>query len=379
MHCLGLILSVWLGSLFGAAPEADILFAGDAMMHQAQINAARRSDGTYNYSECFESLKPIISGADFAVVNLETPCSRSYYSGYPCFNAPASYPEALKNAGFDLMLTANNHCLDRHDRGLIETLSTLDSLKISHTGTFENTAERNRQVPLVRDIKGFSVAFLNYTYGTNGIRLTTDAVVDYIDRDKIRLDIDAARASGAELVCICPHWGNEYQLLPSAQQKQLAQYILDCGADMIIGCHPHVIQPMEIVKCANGHNAVIVYSLGNFISNMKTRDTRGGAIVRVHIKRNSEGKAEIENAAYSLVFTIPAGTEKNFRVVMANLDSIPSQWKTNCKEFVNSAKSIFNKHNKSVKEDKSILEPKRRPPLLTLEQTLAKPIWNENK
>lgn len=365
MHNLMLIL-VWLGAFLGAPAEADLLFAGDAMMHQGQIDAARRRDGTYDYSECFSALKPAVSDADFAVVNLETPCAPGRYSGYPCFNAPASYPEALKNAGFDLMLTANNHCLDRRDRGLLGTIHCLDSLQIAHTGTFTSAAERRKQVPLIRDIKGFKVAFLNYTYGTNGIRLTTDACVDYIDRDRIRKDVEQARQSGAELVCVCPHWGEEYRLLPSASQKSLADFMIECGADMVIGSHPHVIQPMEMRSRPDGRKALVVYSLGNFISNMKTRDTRGGAIVRVRLVRDSDGLARVDSAAYALVFTVPAGGGHNFRLVAADPKLVPQQWRGHCQEFVRSATSVFNSHNKSVPADTAVFEPKRLPPLLPL-------------
>ncbi len=367
MHCLALILVAWFGALFGAEPEADLLFAGDAMMHQAQIDAARRPDGTYDYKECFSALAPFISKADFAVVNLETPCSGGRYSGYPCFNSPASYPEALKNAGFDLFLTANNHCLDRRDRGLTATLRCLDSLRITHTGTFVDNNEREKSVPLIQEVNGFRIAFLNYTYGTNGIRLTTDARVDYIDRDLICNDIANARLQGAELVCVCPHWGEEYRLLPEVSQKSLASQLLDCGADMIIGSHPHVIQPMEMRKRDDGRKALVVYSLGNFISNMKTRDTRGGAMVRVHLRRDSNGKALVDSAAYSLVFTIPAEAGRNFRAVPAIPDSVPMPWKTHCRSFVESATNIFDRHNLSVPVDKDFWQPRRLPPLLPVE------------
>ena len=376
MGHLAIILAFCFGSLFGTSPEADLLFAGDAMMHQAQIDAARTTDKEYDYSECFSGLSKIITSADFAVVNLETPCAGGRYSGYPCFNAPASYPKALKSAGFDLMLTANNHCLDRHDNGLLKTIACLDSLGIAHTGTFRNITERNKSVPLIRTINGFKIAFHNYTYGTNGIRLTTDAHVDYIDRQQIKQDISDARNNGAELICVCPNWGEEYRLLPSASQKNLADYIIKCGADMIIGSHPHVIQPMEIRTLPDGKKVLVVYSLGNFISNMKTHDTRGGVIVRVCLKRDNNGTAQIGSAHYTLVFTIPADNKHNFRVVKANPDSVPTMWKNSCRDFVLSATGIFKAHNKSVAPDSAIQEPRRLPPLLPVEQLTGRTIWH---
>ena len=164
--------------------EATLLFAGDAMMHQAQIEAAHSLAGGngYDYSDCFTPVRDIISDADYAVVNLETPLGHQGFTGYPCFNAPVEYAEALRDAGFDLFLTANNHTLDRRDKGLKLTVALLDSLKIPHLGTYTDRAERDRRIPMVIDVKGFKVGILNYTYGTNGFEVQTDAVVDYIDK-----------------------------------------------------------------------------------------------------------------------------------------------------------------------------------------------------
>lgn len=274
------------------------------------------------------------------------------------------------------MLTANNHCLDRRDKGLVKTIACLDSLQIDHTGTFVNKTEREKSVPLIRTVNGFNIAFLNYTYGTNGIKLTTDACVDYIDRQQIKQDIANAKKRGAELVCVCPHWGEEYHLLPSAAQKSLADYIVECGADMIIGSHPHVIQPMELRTLPDGRKVPIVYSLGNFISNMKTRDTRGGVLVRVRLERDNIGKAQIASAYYTLVFTIPAGNKHNFRVVTANPDNIPAMWRNSCRDFVASATNIFNAHNVSVSPDNAVLQAKRLPPLIPFEQLTGCEIWH---
>lgn len=263
MTLLHLLLLSFVSMLFGSE-KADIVFAGDAMQHKAQIDAASRGGGVYDYSDCFKALSPYISDADYAVVNLETPLGGEPYSGYPCFSAPDSYLDALTDAGFDMMLTANNHTLDKRDRGLVRTLDKLDERNVTHLGTYRNAAERDSVLPMIVDIAGFKVGFLNYTYGTNGITLSSDAVVDYIDRDKMARDIARTRSCGAELVAVCVHWGLEYQLLPSPAQRQLADFLVEQGVDMIIGGHPHVIQPMEMRRRADGSNVVVVYSLGNF-------------------------------------------------------------------------------------------------------------------
>ncbi|MDE5940749.1 MAG: CapA family protein, partial [Muribaculaceae bacterium] len=213
--------------------EATLLFAGDAMMHQAQIEAARRCGGGsgYDYSECFSMVSSLVESADYAVVNLETPLGKSGFTGYPCFNAPVSYASALKDAGFDLFLTANNHTLDRRDKGLSYTIEALDSLEIPHVGTYLSPSSRNRAIPFIKDVKGFRIGFLNYTYGTNGISVQGDVVVDYIDRDKIARDVEATRSAGAEIVVAAMHWGEEYLLLPVRSQKSLADYLVSLGVD----------------------------------------------------------------------------------------------------------------------------------------------------
>lgn len=313
--------------------EATLVFAGDAMMHQAQIDAARRSDGSYDYSGCFTEIAPLVKGADYAVVNLETPLGYSGYSGYPCFNAPVSYATGLRDAGFDLFLTANNHTLDRRDRGLRHTVQILDSLGIPHLGTYPDAASRAGALPLIKEVKGFRIGFLNYTYGTNGITVQGDVVVDYIDRNLIAADVEAARKGGAEIIVAAMHWGEEYTLLPVKSQKQLADYLLSLGVDMIIGGHPHVVQPFEMRRNPHtGRNALLVYSLGNFISNMKTRDTRGGAIAEVTLKRDSLGVATVSDARYHLVFTVPPGDgQRDFVVFPA--DSVPVGWRGAASEF----------------------------------------------
>lgn len=324
-----------------APQEATLLFAGDAMMHQAQIDAARNSDGTFDYSGCFDELAPLISEADYAVVNLETPLGQRGFSGYPCFNAPVAYAEELKNAGFDLFLTANNHTLDRRDKGLTFTVSALDSLGVDHIGTYVNAEERERRLPLVKTVNGFRIGFLNYTYGTNGISVSSDAVVDYIDAEKIRRDVEAARDAGAELIVAAMHWGAEYTLKPVAYQKQWADFLQQQGVDIIIGGHPHVVEPTERrTNPLTGRPVALVYSLGNFISNMKTRDTRGGMIATIKLHRDSLGNAEVADAAYRLVYTVPPGNgHKNFRVVP--IENVPANWKPNARAFSSAALPLF--------------------------------------
>lgn len=345
-----LLISV--ASLLLGSGHATLVFAGDAMQHKSQLDNARRPDGSFDYSHYFSAIEPYIKSADYAVVNLETPIGQKGFSGYPMFCAPAAYAKALVDAGFDMLLTANNHTLDRRDRGLRHTYAVLDTLGVDHIGTYPTPAVRNAALPFIRDINGFKVAFLNYTYGTNDIRVQTDAVVDYIDTEKIRADVRHARDAGAEIVVACIHWGEEYHLLPSTAQKRLADRLENMGVDLIIGSHPHVIQPMELRSDTTGRRTFLCYSLGNFISGMRTADTRGGALTRIVLGRDSIGNARIDSASYRLVFTVaPWMGAKNFKLVDAFTDTIPDGARVHRRIFRNNALKIFNAHNKNVELD----------------------------
>lgn len=359
MNLLGILAFSLLSFITGAdsvgAPAgADLLFVGDAMQHQAQLDRARELGGGkgYDWNECYSLIAPDITAADYAVCNLEVPLGGGPdYSGYPCFSAPDNYALALKDAGFDMFLTANNHCLDRGDKGARATLMALDRLGVDHIGTYADSLQRTRLVPFIKDIKGFKVGFLNYTYGTNGIEPRDGIEVSMIDRDRMAREIKATRKAGAEIVVVAVHWGVEYVLLPGQAQKDLAQFLVDQGVDMVIGGHPHVIQPMEVVRNeAENKDVLVVYSLGNLISNMKTADTRGGALVKARIERGADGKARFVRAAYDTFFSQkPHGVRGNFKVVPSRMaDRIPAAQKGHWELFDRNARRIFNQHNRNV-------------------------------
>lgn len=347
------ILSAFLS--FSAPSSASIVFAGDAMQHRKQLEVAVLPDGSFDYSMCFKEITPWVSKADYAVVNLETPLGDNDFSGFPRFNSPVSYAEALKAAGFDMMLTANNHTLDRRDAGLRRTIAALDSLKVDHIGTYNSAADREKAIPFIKDIKGFKVGFLNYTFGTNGIPVQGDVVVDIIDRSQIKKDIKATREAGAELVIVNMHWGEEYILLPPAHVRSMADFLCKEDVDMVIGGHPHVIQPMEVRdNPTTGRPVLLVYSMGNLLSNMMTRDTRGGAMVSTIIERDENGVARFSSAEYMPHFTVPGtSVSDNFRVVLLPDNgcvntSIPAAWRGHANAWLNAAIPVFEKHNKDV-------------------------------
>jgi poly-gamma-glutamate synthesis protein (capsule biosynthesis protein) len=209
------------------------------------------------------------------------------YRGYPAFSAPDEFAVALKDAGFDIFLNANNHILDRGSKGLHRTLDVLDSLGLRHTGVFRDGAERKRVYPLMIRQKGVNLAFLNYTYGTNGLKPTGADVVNYIDTTQIRQDILAARLLNADFIIANMHWGLEYKLQANDEQKRLAKWLIDQGVDIVMGNHPHVIQPSETLTDSLGNiRRVVVYSLGNFVSNMTAPNTNIGEMVQIVLKKD---------------------------------------------------------------------------------------------
>ena len=330
-----------------------LLFAGDLMQHQGQINAARTATNTYDYSTCFEYVKEEIGKADFAIANLEVTLGGKPYKGYPAFSAPDEFLTAIRDAGFNVLVTANNHSLDRGKAGLERTIRLIDSLAIPYAGTYINLEERQKRYPLLLEKKGFRIVLLNYTYGTNGIRVTPPNIVNYIDTTAITQDIETGKALKPDAIIACMHWGTEYQPLPDKEQKFLAKWLLQKGVDHIIGSHPHVVQPIEVrTDSLTDKKHLVVYSLGNYISNMSARRTDGGIMVRMELIKDSTTR--LNNSEYSLVWTarpVQSG-KKNYQLLPVNLpaDSIPASARNSLKIFVNDTRALFSKQNRGIKE-----------------------------
>lgn len=325
----------------------SILVAGDLMQHQNQITVAFNGK-TYNYEECFSLVKPVISSADIAIGNFEVTLGGKPYKGYPCFSAPDEYLDAIIGAGFDILTTGNNHCLDTRKKGLERTIDKLDSMGVPHLGTYKNAASRDKGYPLLVEKNGFRIALLNFTYATNGLKVQEPNVVNYIDTVQIANDIKKAQGMNPDLIIAMPHWGIEYSLLPNKPDKDLADWMFRKGVDHIIGGHPHVIQPMELrnSKAENGGN-VLVYSLGNYISNMSKDNTYGGAMVRLDFVKE-KGKVRLVKHGYMLTYcSRPAiSGKKNFRVVPADMDSeLNANDKRLRDKFVGRMNKLFNEHN----------------------------------
>lgn len=287
-----------------AAQTADttlrLIFAGDLMGHVPIHDGARLKDGSYDYCYSFRYVKDYIRSADIAIANLEVALGGKPYTGYPCFSAPDAFAAAAREAGFDIFTTANNHCLDRGRRGLERTIDVLDSLQILHLGTYKNVRDRAEQHPLIVDRQGIRLALLCYTYGTNGIKVRQPNVVNLIDTTIIRRDLLEARRQKADFVIVLVHWGVEYQHRHNSDQQSLAQWLFDNGCHAVIGSHPHVVQDIVTghTQSLSPYNRLVVYSLGNFISNQRSKTgTDGGIMVELEL-RKSGGRTSIYHAAY---------------------------------------------------------------------------------
>ncbi|MFK7946397.1 MAG: CapA family protein [Saprospiraceae bacterium] len=283
----------------------DLLFVGDIMGHGPQIKSAYNAETkSYDYNPCFKYVKPIIEEADFAIGNLEVTLSdQGTYTGYPMFRTPDALAYALKNAGFDMLVTSNNHSNDNGAYGVTHTLDVLDNLGYYHTGTFRNQGERDMLYPLIAYKDDFRLAFLNYTYGTNGMPTIAPTLVNEIDEATIKADLEMAEKLQPDAIIVIMHWGAEYQLNESSSQYNLAKKIFEWGADLVIGAHPHVIQPIKKIPYTNkkgeSTEGLCVFSMGNFISNQQKYNTDGGLMVEVQLtKKKGTKKAKVGECQY---------------------------------------------------------------------------------
>lgn len=311
-----------------------LIFAGDIMGHAPQIKSAELVAGKkYDYTPCFKYVKPLIDRADLAIGNLElTLPGKPPYNGYPMFRSPDELATALKDAGFDLLVTANNHSNDSRGAGVVSTINTLRELGFHQTGTFRNATDRGNSYPLMMYKDNFKLAFLNYTYGTNGVPTDAPTIVNLIDTAQMRKDLAEARARKPHYIIAVMHWGLEYQLKENDEQRQIAKFLIRNGADMVIGSHPHVVQPIrtESVTLADGtvKKAIVVYSLGNFISNQQQPNTDGGILFQVDLlKQRGSPKVTTANAGIIPIWRYihKAGTGKTtfYALPIARLEKNP--------------------------------------------------------
>ncbi len=271
------------GLLSAQTDTLRLLFVGDVMGHTPQIKSAEVRPGVYDYHDPFKFVAPFIQQADLAIGNLEvTLPGKPPYKGYPMFRSPDALADGLKDAGFDVLVTANNHSNDSRGAGVISTIETLRNAGFWQTGTFKNEKERSVFYPLILYKNDFKLALLNYTYGTNGIPTEAPTIVNLIDTVQIAKDLAEARARKPHFIIVMMHWGLEYQLTENNDQRAIARFLIRNGADLIIGAHPHVVQPIREEE-VGGKKVVVAYSLGNFISNQQQPHTDGGIMFQVEL------------------------------------------------------------------------------------------------
>ncbi len=341
----------------------NMAFTGDIMCHNTIYkDAFDSSNNSYDFSYIFDDVKYNIQTADIAVGNLETTFAGSSkgYSSYPTFNTPENLAYTLKKIGFDVLSTANNHCYDSGYSGIESTINYLDDADISHTGTYKSKEEQNQI--LIKNVKGIKIAFLSFTYGTNGIKVPNDKSysVNLIDKNLILNQLSLAKDQDPDMICVSMHWGIEYQTSPNSEQKDLADFLFKNGADLIIGNHPHVLQSMEkrdIALDDGSHkDGFVVYSLGNFLADQNKNYTRDSAILNLNITKVSDDKIKINSATYTPTYIYKDTSKSSNKFKILNLknsiDSYEAGYNSNFnKNTYNTLKTELNNIKKILGDD----------------------------
>jgi poly-gamma-glutamate capsule biosynthesis protein CapA/YwtB (metallophosphatase superfamily) len=295
---------------------------GDIMVHSTQLDKAYKKEcKCWDFHNSFSKINPYLKESDFSIANLETtlPGIISEYTGYPQFGTPDSILDALKGNGFSILTTSNNHCLDKGKKTLVRTIQEIRKRGMLSTGTFESEAERTKNRYLILEKKGIKIAFLSYTYSTNGIAIPKDISVNLINKDKISEDISFAKNSGVDTIIVYFHFGNEYERLPDKFQKDIVNFSFWEGADVVLGGHPHVLQPFELKSSIDkyGYNKkrLVIYSLGNFISSQSWRYSNGGIIFNFSLVKNNS-TISIEEVHYEPVFVYRDITPQKYEFIV---------------------------------------------------------------
>jgi poly-gamma-glutamate synthesis protein (capsule biosynthesis protein) len=314
------------------------------MCHSQQFNLAKNDTG-FNFNPTFAPIKKYLESADFTFGNLETVTAGAAlnFTGYPMFNTPVQYLDALKEAGFDVLTTANNHSLDRGFTGIDKTISELDQRGILHTGTARSLEGRNTSLILSKNKTKLGV--LAYTYGTNGIKIPEGKgfCVNLIDTLQIKNDIEKSKKSGADVVMVFVHWGNEYQRFASDSQKMLATFIHKNGALLVFGSHPHVLQPTS--TNSDYASGFTIFSLGNFVSAQRKQYTDCGIIVKMNLVKNlTTGIVSINKANFIPTYV---STQNGFRILSVS-DAIESFKNKNINDLSFTSSSIEQARIKEV-------------------------------
>lgn len=293
-----------------ATDTVRICILGDMMMHSAQIENARTSASEYDFSSYFHYIEDKIKDADIAIANMEYTLAGKPYTGYPAFSAPEAYATYLAELGIDIFLTANNHIFDKGAAGAQRTIDEFDRLSVQTTGIARDQQMYDQVFPLILECKGASIALVNVTYGTNlGIGKEWPKIIRLSEKEAMATALETADT--CDFTIVLPHWGNEYQLRHSSTQEKDARWLIDHGADTIIGAHPHVIQDIQEID-----GVTVFYSLGNAVSNMSATNTQMELMVTLRIVRYHNGNTKLLEPEYELLWcSRPGGYSNRYTVL----------------------------------------------------------------
>ena len=307
--------------------SVSIVMVGDMLMHMPVNRSGIKADGDIDFSHLFTYTEKYIKNADIAIVNQEVMLGGTELgiSGYPMFNTYYEVGDALVEAGFDVVLHATNHTMDRGKEGLLNCISYWEENhpSIRYLG-IQDTPQEQEDI-FIAEQNGIKIAILNYTYGLNGLPMPDDMpyAVNLMEKEKMAKDIAKAKEL-ADFVVVCPHWGTEYVLKASSYQKEYAHFFLENGVDLVIGAHPHVIEPVEMLSDEKGNEMLVYYSLGNYVnstsSEVKDIGKRMlGAIAEIEIIRDDNGDVIIADYKAHPIVTYVSSNKKNISVFPMNM------------------------------------------------------------
>ena len=334
--------------------SVSLIAVGDNLIHNTLLKDAYTGSDTYDFTPFYENIKPYVEAADIAIVNQESPLGTGEPSAYPSFNTPQACGDALIDAGFDVISHANNHAMDAGSSAVYDTMDFWDSQSDSgviRVGIARDAEDRAKVRYLERN--GIKIGFLAYTYGLNGYSLPDDNpdLVSLIDKEKIAAEMAIVKEQ-CDAVVVLMHWGEEYQTTENSNQNELAEFLTEQGATLIIGGHPHVCQPCEWVESENGNRAFCIYSTGNFISAQNKTNTMVEAMLQVTLTRQADGSVIVENPGVMPLVCYFNSNWRGYRVIpmddytesMASSHALAGRCQMNPSHLRSVAEEIFGEY-----------------------------------
>jgi poly-gamma-glutamate synthesis protein (capsule biosynthesis protein) len=342
--------------------KVTLSFVGDLMCHSPQYNFAKVDEDSFDFTRVFSQVKSIFSRDDLTIGNLETVTAGKSvgYSGYPFFNTPDEFIYALAESGFDILVTANNHALDQGEKGLLRTIEKINEFGMMNSGTYGSKPERE-SINII-NLKGLKIVLLSYTQDTNGMIVPNkkEYLLNRIDFKMIADDIQRAREKDVDIIIAHFHYGPEYNREPDSYQKSVVDSVIKFGADLVIGGHPHVVQPIDYFKTNGGklETGIVAYSLGNFVSNQRWRYSDAGIILSIDLKKNfTNGSVCVSEVNYLPTWVFKGNTEWGREYIVfpaqfyqdSTITYLSREDKHLMEEAFNDTKEITTKYNSGIK------------------------------